>query len=66
MLHLIPYLRHLLMSLRQAKKFTKDPAAREQGDSEARVDSLNGYDLPPVNFERDTGWPASQYAERVR
>ena len=26
-------------------------------------DSRTGEVLPPINFERDTGWPASQYKE---
>ena len=48
---------------RNLSKFTTDPQARKQGESEARIDSITGEDLPPINFERDTGWPASQYKE---
>lgn len=43
--------------------FTKKAEDRKQGDSETRVDSITGEGLPPVNFERDTGWAASDYQE---
>ncbi len=33
-------------------------SARKVGDMERR-----DPDLPPVGFERDTGWPASKYQE---
>ena len=53
----------LLKGKKMISLLKKDARDRKPGDSELRVDSRNGEDLPPVNFERETGWPANQYEE---